>query len=133
MSKNSNQTTGRVATLASQTLHSSSASKTAKSLAASALSQRSSTNQTVLPLLGRVRDWFGPLPEPATLVYDSEHDWLLLAVAMLGRPQKNPPGDFAKQLYLDSSTITHPVFEQALNRIYTQDWPPHHDLPMRER
>lgn len=46
MSKNSNQTTGRVATLASQTLHSSSSSKTAKSLAASALSQRSSTNQT---------------------------------------------------------------------------------------
>lgn len=98
--------------------------------------------ETVLPLLGRVpgaactrkeltdrvRDWFGQLAEPATLVYDSERDWLLLAVAMLGRPKKDPPGDFGKRMHLDSYAFAHPVFEQAQNCTYTQDWPAHHAL-----
>jgi hypothetical protein len=75
-----------------------------------------------------MREWFKQLPEPATVIFDYEWDWWMLAVAMLGRPHSKPPGDFAKQLYLDSHTITHPVFEQALNRTYTQDWPPHHAL-----
>ncbi|WP_293603783.1 3'-5' exoribonuclease [Polaromonas sp. UBA4122] len=98
--------------------------------------------ETVLPLLGRVpgaactrteltdrvRDWFGQLPEPATVVFDSEKDWLLLAVAMLGRPHSTPPGNFAKQMYLDSYAITHPAFETALNAVYTPEWPAHHAL-----
>ena len=98
--------------------------------------------KTVLPLLGRVpdaactrteltdrvRDWFGQLPEPATVVFDSEKDWLLLAVSMLGRPHSKPPGNFAKQLYLDSYAITHPAFETASNAVYTPEWPPHHAL-----
>ena len=45
-----------------------------------------------------------------------------------GRPHSKPPGDFAKRLYLDSSIITQPVFEQAHNHTYTQDWPMHHAL-----
>ena len=98
--------------------------------------------ETVLPLLGRVpgaactqkestdrvRDWLKQLPEPATIIFDYEWDWRLLAVAMLGRPHSKPPGDFAKQLYLDSSIISHPVFEQALDLTYTQDWPSRHAL-----
>jgi hypothetical protein len=24
--------------------------------------------------------------------------------------------------------VTHPIFEGELNRVYTQDWPPHHAL-----
>ncbi len=79
-------------------------------------------------LTDRLRDWFGQLPEPAIVVFDYEWDWRLLAVAMLGRPHSKPPGNFAEQLYLDSHTITHPVFEKALNHTYTQDWPPHHAL-----
>lgn len=47
---------------------------------------------------------------------------------MLGRPKKNPPTDFATPLFLDSYAITNPVFEQAQNLLYTQDWPPHHAL-----
>ena len=98
--------------------------------------------ETVLPLLGRVpdaactrpeltnrvREWFKQLPEPSTVIFDYDWDWKLLAVAMLGRPHSKPPGDFAKQLYLDSSAITHPVFERAQNFTYTQQWPPHHAL-----
>lgn len=98
--------------------------------------------ETVLPLLGRVpdaactqseltnrvREWFKQLPEPATVIFDYEWDWRLLAVAMLGRPHNKPPGDFATPRYLDSYAITHPVFERALNNTYTQDWPPHHAL-----
>ena len=98
--------------------------------------------ETVLPLLGRVpgaacanteltervRAWVKELPEPATIVYDFAADWHLLAVALLGRPHSKPPGDFAKQLYLDSHTIAHPIFERALNDTYTPDWPPHHAL-----
>ena len=97
---------------------------------------------TVQPLLGRVpgaactskeltdrvRAWFAAFPEPATVIFDFGTDWHLLTVAMLGRPQKNPPADFATPLYLDSHTINHPVFEKAQNLIYTQDWPPHHAL-----
>ena len=94
--------------------------------------------ETVLPLLGRVpgaactskeltdrvRAWFAALPEPATIVFDYETDWHLLAQAMPGRPLEN----FAEQLYLDGHTIGHPIFEGAQNLIYTQDWPPHHAL-----
>lgn len=98
--------------------------------------------ETVLPLLGRVpgaacnsreltdrvRAWFAALPEPATVIFDFKTDWHLLAVAMLGRPKKNPPTDFATPLFLDSYAITNPVFEQAQNLTYTPDWPPHHAL-----
>ena len=97
---------------------------------------------TVLPLLGRVpgaactnkeltdrvRAWFTALLEPATIIFDYETDWFLLANAILGRPQTMPPENWGEKLHLDSYAITHPVFEQALNLTYTQDWPPHHAL-----
>jgi hypothetical protein len=98
--------------------------------------------EIVLPLLGRVpsaacdsaelalrlRAWFHALPEPSIIIFDFETDWHLLAVAMLGRPGKSPPASFATPLFLDSYAITHPLFEQAQNRTYTPDWPPHHAL-----
>lgn len=98
--------------------------------------------ETVLPLLGRVpgatcsraeltlrlRDWFEALPEPATIIYDFEGDWLLLADAYLGRHHRQPPANVGDKLRLDGYAITHPVFEQALNFTFTQDWPPHHAL-----
>nr|WP_315430377.1 3'-5' exoribonuclease [uncultured Albidiferax sp.] len=98
--------------------------------------------QTVLPLLGRIpgaactrmelthrlRDWVGQFAEPPTFVFDSSKDWHLLAVAMLGRPQKKPPGDFGKQLYVDSAAFAHPVFEKASNAAYSPDLPMHHAL-----
>lgn len=46
MSKNTKQTSGKIATLAAETLNSSTASTIAKSLAASALSQKGSDKQT---------------------------------------------------------------------------------------
>lgn len=46
MSKNTKQTSGRIATLASNTLQNKQASQIAKSLAASALSQRNTAHQT---------------------------------------------------------------------------------------
>jgi endonuclease III len=46
MSKNTKQTSGRVASLASETLRNGNTSQTAKTLAASALSQRSTSRQT---------------------------------------------------------------------------------------
>jgi hypothetical protein len=46
MSRNTKQTSGRVATLASETLHNRSSSQVAKSLAASALAQRAGGKQT---------------------------------------------------------------------------------------
>ena len=98
--------------------------------------------ETVLPLLGgvpdaafslseltqRLRDWFEQLPEPATIIYDFESDWLLLADAILGRSYRNPLANFGEPLQLGNSSITHPVFERAQNLTYTQDWPPHHAL-----
>ena len=99
-------------------------------------------NETVLPLLGRVpgavctrkeltdrvRDWLKQFEDLPIVVFDSEIDWHLLAVAMLGRPHSKPPGDFARPLYLDSSIVTHPVFVQAQTGSYTPDWPMHHAL-----
>ena len=98
--------------------------------------------ETVLPLLGRVPDatcnraelterlheWFDQLPEPATIIYDFEGDRQLLVWAILGRAYRNPPANFGEPLHLDGHTITHPMFEQALNRVYTEDWPAHHAL-----
>lgn len=46
MSKNTKQTSGRIATLAAETLQDKSSSQIAKSLAASALSQRDGSKQT---------------------------------------------------------------------------------------
>lgn len=46
MLKNAKTTSSRVATLASETLNDNQASKTAKSLAASALSQKNTAHQT---------------------------------------------------------------------------------------
>ncbi|TYK74121.1 hypothetical protein FSY45_19970 [Comamonas sp. Z1] len=96
----------------------------------------------VLPLLGRVegsgstrmeltnrlRTWIAQFSEPAIYVFDSPKDWHLLAVAMLGRPQKNPPGDFGKQRFLDSSVFTHEAFKKASNSSYSPDLPEHHAL-----
>lgn len=96
----------------------------------------------VLPLLGRVpgaacsrpsltdrlHEWFEQLPEPATIIYDFESDWLLLVDAILGRAYRNPPANFGEPLHLGNSSITHPVFERAQNNTYTQDWLPHHAL-----
>lgn len=76
----------------------------------------------------RLRDWFEALPEPATIIYDLEGDWLLLADAYLGSDHRQPPANVGDKLHLDSYAITHPVFQRALNHIYTQDWPPHHAL-----
>lgn len=98
--------------------------------------------QTVLPLLGRVpgaacsrmdlthrlRDWVGKFSEPPTFVFDSEKDWHLLAVAMLGRPQKKPPGDFGKPLYLDSAVFSEPTFRRGADEAYTQELSIHHAL-----
>ncbi len=98
--------------------------------------------ETVLPLLGgvpdaacsrseltqRLHEWFEQLPEPATIIYDFESDWLLLVDAILGRAYKNPPANFGEPLHLDSSAITHPVFEREQNNTYTLNWPPHHAL-----
>ena len=99
--------------------------------------------ETVLPLLGtvpgaacsrteltqRLHDWFAQLPEPATIIYDYQVDWLLLVDAILGRTYRNPPDNFlGEPIHLASHTITHPVFEQALNHTYTDEWPPHHAL-----
>lgn len=98
--------------------------------------------ETVVPLLGRVpgatcnRDeltrrlhvWFEQLSEPATIVFDFAGDWQLLSKAMLSRDQQSTPTNFGEPLHLGNSSITHPLFEQALNFTYTQDWPPHHAL-----
>ena len=97
---------------------------------------------TVLPLLGRVpgaacrrpvltrrlRQWLEALPEPATIVFDYELDWLLLADACLGREHQKPLAYVGETLHLDKFAITHPVFEQAQNHTYTLAWPPHHAL-----
>ena len=98
--------------------------------------------ETVQPLLGRVPGaicsrteltqrlhvWFEQLPEPATIVFDFQGDWLLLVDAILGRTYRSPPANFGEPLHLENSSITHPLFEQALNFTYTQDWPPHNAL-----
>lgn len=98
--------------------------------------------QEVLPLLGRVPGaactkpelterlctWFECLPEPATLVFDFEGDWLLLADAWLGESLRQPPLNVGGKLHLASQTITHPVFEKSLSAAYSNDWPPHHAL-----
>lgn len=95
-------------------------------------------HETVLPLLGRVpgaactskeltdrvRAWFAAFPEPATVIFDFQTDWDLLAGAMPGRPLDS----FATPLYLDGYAITHPFFEKAQNLVYNHAWPPHHAL-----
>ncbi|WP_180124866.1 3'-5' exoribonuclease [Rhodoferax sp. BLA1] len=79
-------------------------------------------------LTNRLHAWFNDLPEPVTLVYDFGGDWLLLASALLDAAHQKPPPNIGDKRHLDSHTITHPVFEKALNFTYTQDWPPHHAL-----
>lgn len=98
--------------------------------------------ETVLPLLGRVpgsactqaelterlRTWFESLPEPATLIFDFEGDWLLLTAAWLGSTHRQPPLNVGDKMHLATHTITHPVFGKALQSTYSGAWPPHHAL-----
>lgn len=79
-------------------------------------------------LTDRVRAWFTDLQEPATIIFDYQMDWHFLTVAILGQPQKMPPANFGEPLHLGNTSITHPVFERAQHRSYSQDWPPHHAL-----
>lgn len=98
--------------------------------------------EAVLPLLNRVsgagctqpvlterlRSWFESLPEPATIIFDFEGDWLLLADALLGEVHRQAPPNVGDAVHLASHTIDDPVFVQALNCAYTQQWPRHHAL-----
>lgn len=79
-------------------------------------------------LTDRLHDWFEKLPEPATLIFDFEGDWLLLASAFLDMTHKKPPPNVGDKLHLDSRTLSHPVFGEAKNLTYTEQWPPHHAL-----
>jgi hypothetical protein len=98
--------------------------------------------ETVLPLLGRIpgadcqsdelanrlRAWMEALPEPAIVIFDYGDDWTLLAKAWLGTVHQAAPANVCDKLHLDMYAVTHPIFERELNRVYTQDWPPHHAL-----
>lgn len=80
MSKNTKKTSKKVSTLASQTLKDKDASKVAKKLAASALSQSSSSNQTG-----------AELEEVASKVLNSEkysEDTKTLAASVLSQSNK---------------------------------------------
>jgi hypothetical protein len=80
MSKNTKQTSTRIGRLASETLQSSSASQVAKSLAASALSQRSGDRQTG-----------AKMEDTAAQVLASDHyakDTKLLAASVLSQANK---------------------------------------------
>ena len=96
----------------------------------------------VLPVLGRIpsasctraelthrlRRWFEALSEPATLVFDYFSDWELLADAFLGDDFANPPDNVGDKLLLVAEVVGSSVFQHALNRTFTLDWPPHHAL-----
>jgi hypothetical protein len=80
MSKNTKQTSTRIGRLASETLQSSSASQVAKSLAASALSQRSGDRQTG-----------AKMEDTAARVLASDHyakDTRVLAASVLSQANK---------------------------------------------
>lgn len=80
MSKNTKQTSTRIGRLASETLQSSSVSQVAKSLAASALSQRSGDRQTG-----------AKMEDTAARVLASDHyakDTKLLAASVLSQSNK---------------------------------------------
>ena len=95
--------------------------------------------ENVVPFLGRVHGaacnrteltarlhvWFDRLPEPATIIYDFQGDWLLLTQAIRGLQNATPPAKFGEPLHLANSTITHPIFEKAQNFTYTMRWPMH--------
>lgn len=96
----------------------------------------------VLPLLGRVPDaectqnemterlrrWMAALSEQALFVFDFKGDWQLLTGAWLGTSYQQAPPNVGDKLHLANHTLNHPVFKNALNAAYSQDWPEHHAL-----
>lgn len=96
----------------------------------------------VLPLLGRMpgvscdrdeltcrlRGWFDALPEPAILVFDYFPDWELLVDALLGDVHETLPRNVSDKLHLGQDVIGSEIFQTALNRTFTREWPPHHAL-----
>ena len=79
-------------------------------------------------LTHRLRTWFEVLPEPGIIVCDFDEDGALLANALLGREHRSLPDNVGETLVLDASIVSDPLFKQAQNRAYSQDWPPHHAL-----
>lgn len=96
----------------------------------------------VLPLLGRIagatctrgqltqrlRTWLEALPEPATLVFDYFSDWELLVDAILGDDYDKLPVSIGGKQLLAADIVSDSVFQNALNRTFTREWPPHHAL-----
>lgn len=96
----------------------------------------------VLPLLGRIpgaactrgqltqrlRTWLEALPEPATLVFDYFSDWELLVDAILGDDGDKLPVSIGGKQLLAADIVSDSVFQNALNRTFTREWPPHHAL-----
>jgi hypothetical protein len=63
-----------------------------------------------------------------TQVYDYFLDWDLLATAFRGNdPDKLLP-NIDEKLLLKREIVDDPVYQRALNRTFTRDWPPHHAL-----
>ena len=98
--------------------------------------------ETVQPLLGRIdgarcsqqvlchrlRAWFDALSEPATVVFDYQTDWDLLIEAMRDPMQEGFPINLAGKLLLSGDIENEPMFFDAYNRVFDEQWPPHHSL-----
>lgn len=76
----------------------------------------------------RLREWLAALPSPVMLVFDYFGDWELLADALLGDVHQKPPANVGEKWLLPQEILGDPVFQQALTRTYTREWPPHHAL-----
>jgi hypothetical protein len=76
----------------------------------------------------RLRSWFDELPEPATLVYDYSYDLELLTNALDSEGGAKPPANICDKLLLSAEIVSDATFQNALNRTFTRDWPPHHAL-----
>lgn len=97
---------------------------------------------TVLPLLHRVsnarcsaahltyrlQQWFASLAEPVTLVFDYSSDWDLLADALQGNTVQPLPVNIGEKWLLRREVVTDPIFQQAWQATYSEDWQPHHAL-----
>lgn len=96
----------------------------------------------VLPVLGRVSDaactrsqlanrlqaWFDTLPDPAILIFDYFSDWELLVDALQGEDSMPVSSNMDDKLLLAAEIVGSPVYQQALDKAFTPEWPRHHAL-----
>jgi hypothetical protein len=79
-------------------------------------------------LTERLRAWLDTLPEPAILIFDYSSDWELLVDALQSEDSRPALSNVDGKVLLAAEIVGSLVYQQALDKTFTPEWPRHHAI-----